>query len=89
MTYPDGTNARLIEVAAAEIGTIEEGDNLTKYGKFTKASKFIQSSALPSARINSKKSTAGQTFRNWVIWLSWIFHMTALIAFHTLELLLV
>ena len=35
--YPDGTNARLIEVAAAEIGTIEEGDNLTKYGKFTKA----------------------------------------------------
>ena len=37
MTYPQGTNARLIEVAAAEIGTIEEGDNLTKYGKFTKA----------------------------------------------------
>ena len=36
-TYPDGTNARLIEVAAAEIGTIEEGDNVTKYGKFTKA----------------------------------------------------
>ena len=35
--YPDGTNARLIEVAIAEIGTIEEGDNLTKYGKFTKA----------------------------------------------------
>ena len=37
MTYPQGTNARLIEVAAAEVGTIEEGDNLTKYGKFTKA----------------------------------------------------
>jgi hypothetical protein len=37
MTYPQGTNAKLIEVAAAEIGTIEEGDNLTKYGKFTKA----------------------------------------------------
>ena len=37
MTYPDGTNARLIQVAAAEVGTIEEGDNLTKYGKFTKA----------------------------------------------------
>ena len=37
MTYPDGTNARLIEVAAAEVGTVEEGDNLTKYGKFTKA----------------------------------------------------
>ena len=35
MTYPDGTNARLIEVAAAEIGTVEEGNNLTKYGKFT------------------------------------------------------
>ena len=35
--YPSGTNARLIEVAAAEVGTIEEGDNLTKYGKFTKA----------------------------------------------------
>ncbi len=35
MTFPDGTNARLIEVATAEIGTIEEGNNLTKYGKFT------------------------------------------------------
>jgi hypothetical protein len=35
--YPDGTNARLIEIAAAEVGTIEEGDNLTKYGKFMKA----------------------------------------------------
>jgi hypothetical protein len=35
--YPDGTNARLIEVAAAEIGTVEEGNNLTKYGKFMKA----------------------------------------------------
>lgn len=33
--YPDGTNARLIEVAVVEIGTIEEGNNLTKYGKFT------------------------------------------------------
>jgi hypothetical protein len=37
MTYPTGTAARLIEVALAEVGTIEEGDNLTKYGKFTKA----------------------------------------------------
>jgi hypothetical protein len=37
MTYPQGTNARLIEVAAAEVGTVEEGNNLTKYGKFTKA----------------------------------------------------
>jgi hypothetical protein len=35
--YPDGTNARFIEVATSEIGTIEEGNNLTKYGKFTKA----------------------------------------------------
>lgn len=37
MTYPEGTAARLIEVAVAEIGTVEEGNNLTKYGKFTKA----------------------------------------------------
>lgn len=35
--YADGTAPRLIEVAAAEIGTVEEGDNLTKYGEFTKA----------------------------------------------------
>ena len=35
MTFPQGTNALLIQVAAAEIGTVEEGDNLTKYGKFT------------------------------------------------------
>ena len=37
MTYPTGTAARFIEVALAEVGTIEEGDNLTKYGKFMKA----------------------------------------------------
>jgi hypothetical protein len=37
MTFPDGTNARLIEVASAEIGTVETGENLTKYGEFTKA----------------------------------------------------
>lgn len=37
MTYPNGTAARILEVALAEVGTIEEGDNLTKYGKFTKA----------------------------------------------------
>jgi hypothetical protein len=37
MIYPAGTSARLIEVAVAEIGTVETGDNLTKYGKFTKA----------------------------------------------------
>ena len=35
--YPIGTAARFIEVALAEVGTIEEGDNLTKYGKFMKA----------------------------------------------------
>ncbi len=37
MTYPTGTAALALEIAKAEIGTIEEGDNLTKYGKFTKA----------------------------------------------------
>jgi hypothetical protein len=37
MTFPQGTSARLIEVALAEVGTVEEGDNLTKYGKFMKA----------------------------------------------------
>lgn len=35
--FPNGTSARLIEVAVGEVGTIEKGDNLTKYGKFTKA----------------------------------------------------
>lgn len=34
---PNGTAALAIEIAKGEIGTIEEGDNLTKYGKFTKA----------------------------------------------------
>ena len=37
MTYPDGTAARIMEVALAEVGTVETGDNLTKYGQFTKA----------------------------------------------------
>jgi hypothetical protein len=37
MTYPEGTAAALIEVALAEVGTIEKGENLTKYGKFTGA----------------------------------------------------
>jgi len=37
MTYPVGTAAAVVEVAVAEVGTVEEGDNLTKYGKFTKA----------------------------------------------------
>jgi hypothetical protein len=32
-----GTAAALIETAKAEIGVIEEGENLTKYGEFTKA----------------------------------------------------
>ena len=36
-SYPDGTAARIIEVALAEIGTVETGENLTKYGKFTHA----------------------------------------------------
>ena len=37
MNYPTGTAAAVVEVALAEVGTVEEGDNLTKYGKFTKA----------------------------------------------------
>ena len=37
MSYPIGTAAAVVEVALKEVGTIEEGDNLTKYGKFTKA----------------------------------------------------
>ena len=37
MKYPVGTAAAVVEVALAEVGTVEEGDNLTKYGKFTKA----------------------------------------------------
>ena len=37
MSYPTGTAAAVVEVALAEVGTVEEGDNLTKYGKFTKA----------------------------------------------------
>jgi hypothetical protein len=37
MSYPPGTAAQLIETAKGEIGTVEKGENLTKYGKFTKA----------------------------------------------------
>ena len=37
MTFPLGTSAAVIELALAEVGTVEEGDNLTKYGEFTKA----------------------------------------------------
>jgi len=36
-SYPDGTAARIIQVALGEVGTVETGENLTKYGKFTKA----------------------------------------------------
>ena len=35
--YLKGTPAALIAAALAEVGTVETGDNLTKYGKFTKA----------------------------------------------------
>ena len=37
MTYPNGTLHRVIEIALGEVGTVEEGDNLTKYGKAFKA----------------------------------------------------
>jgi hypothetical protein len=37
VTFPLGTSAAVIESAIAEVGTVEEGDNLTKYGEFTKA----------------------------------------------------
>ena len=37
MIYPQGTAAAVISVAAKEVGTIEQGENLTKYGKFTGA----------------------------------------------------
>ena len=37
MIYPQGTAAALIKVALVEVGTIEQGNNLTKYGKYTKA----------------------------------------------------
>ena len=37
MNYPKDTAAAFIEVALAEVGTVETGNNLTKYGKFTKA----------------------------------------------------
>ena len=37
MTYPQGTAALAISIAQAEVGTIEQPENLTKYGKFMKA----------------------------------------------------
>jgi hypothetical protein len=35
--YPQNTAQRFIEVALKEVGYIEQGENLTKYGKFTGA----------------------------------------------------
>jgi hypothetical protein len=37
MTYPQGTAAAVIATAFAEVGTVEKGNNLTKYGKYTGA----------------------------------------------------
>jgi hypothetical protein len=37
MTFPQGTAAAVIAAALVEVGTVEKGENLTKYGKFTKA----------------------------------------------------
>ena len=37
MSYPTGTAVHAIEIAKAEIGYVETPDNITKYGKFTKA----------------------------------------------------
>jgi hypothetical protein len=37
MIYPIGSAAALIAVALKEVGTIEKGENLTKYGEFTGA----------------------------------------------------
>jgi hypothetical protein len=38
--FPQGTLPRLIQVALAEVGTIETGNNETKYGKHMKADKL-------------------------------------------------
>ena len=35
--FPNGTAAQALQIAIGEVGTIEEGNNLTKYGAFTKA----------------------------------------------------
>ena len=37
MKYPVGTAAAVVEVALAEVGYVEEPENITKFGKFTKA----------------------------------------------------
>jgi uncharacterized protein (TIGR02594 family) len=39
-SFPKGTLPRLIEVALAEVGTAETGNNETKYGKHMKADKL-------------------------------------------------
>ena len=70
MSFPQGTSAALIEIAKAEIGTIEEGDNLTKYGKFTKADglpwcgSFVNwCAAQAGVKIHSVVSTAAGAHR--------------------------
>jgi hypothetical protein len=40
MSFPSGTLPRLIQVALAEVGVAETGDNETKYGKHMKADKL-------------------------------------------------
>jgi hypothetical protein len=40
VTFPQGTLPRLIQVALAEVGTAETGNNETKYGKHMKADKL-------------------------------------------------
>jgi hypothetical protein len=40
MSFPQGTLPRLIQVALAEVGVAETGDNETKYGKHMKADKL-------------------------------------------------
>jgi len=37
MIYPTGTAALTIQIALNEQGVIEKPENITKYGKFTKA----------------------------------------------------
>jgi hypothetical protein len=36
VSFPQGTLPRLIQIALAEVGTAETGNNETKYGKFMK-----------------------------------------------------
>ena len=40
MTFAQGTLPRLIQVALAEVGTAESGNNETKYGKYMKVDKL-------------------------------------------------